>query len=55
MTSAPKIPITAAELRAEIEARWPYAIAIKEAFLRNDIAGCEAAQKAMRDFCRGRA
>jgi hypothetical protein len=40
---------TAVELRAEIEARRPYAIAIKEALLRNDISGCEAAQKAMRE------
>lgn len=42
-------PKTVAELRAILDARAPYCAAIKDAFMRGDIAGCVAAQKAMRE------
>jgi hypothetical protein len=40
---------TVAELRAILDARAPYCKAIKDAFMRGDLAGCDAAQQAMRE------
>jgi hypothetical protein len=40
---------TAEELRAILDARAPYCKAIKDAFMRGDLAACDAAQKAMRE------
>lgn len=40
---------TVAELRARLDARRPYALAIKEAFMRGDIDGCAEAQRRMRE------
>ncbi len=41
--------ITITELRAELDARRPYAKAVMDAFRRNDIVGCAEAQRAMRE------
>jgi hypothetical protein len=41
--------ITVAQVRAELDARRPYAKAVMDAFRRNDMAGCEEAQRAMRE------
>ena len=46
MTVKPK---TVSELRAILDARAPYAAAIKDALLRGDLEGCAKAQKAMRE------
>ena len=46
MTVKPK---TVSELRAILDARAPYAAAIKAALLRGDLEGCAKAQKAMRE------
>lgn len=42
-------PQTVAELRAILDARKPYCLAINEAFRRGDMDGTAAAQKAMRE------
>ena len=47
--SAKPNSITLAELRADLDARRPYAKAVMEAFRRNDIAGCAEAQRIMRE------
>lgn len=39
----------AAEFRAELEKRRPYALAVKVALMRGDIEGCAEAQRAMRE------
>lgn len=41
--------ITTAQYRAELDERAIYARAIMDAMIRKDLAGCAAAQKAMRE------
>lgn len=42
-------PITLQELRAELDARAPYAKRVMEAFKAGDLAACEQAQREMRE------
>lgn len=42
-------PKTVEELRAILDARRSYCVAIKDAMMRGDIAACAAAQRAMRE------
>jgi hypothetical protein len=51
MSRNPKQPApkSVEELRAILDARRPYAVAIKDALMRGDMAGVAAAQSAMRE------